>query len=202
MRRNIRRHADRDTRGAVDEQVREAAGEHARLLARLVEVGVPIDGILFEVAEHLVGNLGEARLRVTVSRGRVAVHGAEVAVPIHEHIAHGEILRQTDEGVINGRVAVRMVTTQDVADAGRGLLKRLVRGQIILIHCIQNAPVHGLQAVAHVGQGAPDNHGHGVFHIAGFHLMYKLAGHDRLIREHNILGLVILLMCQGVSSLI
>ena len=52
--RDIRGHADGDAARAVHEQVREAAGEHARLLARFVEVRIPVHGVLFEVAEHLI----------------------------------------------------------------------------------------------------------------------------------------------------
>ena len=52
--RYIRRHADGDAGRAVDEEIREARGEHARLLARLVEVRVPVDSVLVDVAQHLV----------------------------------------------------------------------------------------------------------------------------------------------------
>ena len=41
-------------------------------------------------------------------------------------IAHGEVLRQTHERIIDRRVAVRMIAAQHVADAGRGLFERLV----------------------------------------------------------------------------
>lgn len=51
----------------------------------------------------------------------IAVDGAEVAVAVDEHIAHGEVLRQTHERIIDRRVAVRMIAAQHVADAGRGL---------------------------------------------------------------------------------
>ena len=127
VRRDVRGHADGDAGRAVDQQVREAAGQHARLLARLVKVRVPVDRVLLEVAEHLVGDLRQSGLRVTVGRRGVAVDGAEVAVAVDEHIAHGKILRQTHERVIDRGVAVRVIPTQHVADAGRGFLKWLVR---------------------------------------------------------------------------
>ncbi len=44
---------------------------------------------------------------------------------VDEHIAHGEVLRQTHERIMNRRVAVRMIAAQHVADAGRGLLNGL-----------------------------------------------------------------------------
>ena len=55
VRRDIRRHADGDTAGAVDQQVRESGGQDARLLAALVKVRIPVDGLFVDVAQHLVG---------------------------------------------------------------------------------------------------------------------------------------------------
>ena len=94
-------------------------GQHARLFSRFVEVRVPVDGVLVDVAQHLVAELRHARLGVTVGRGGVAVDGAEVAVAVDERIAHGEVLRQTHQRVVDRRVAVRMIPAQHVADAGR-----------------------------------------------------------------------------------
>jgi len=78
-------------------------------------------------------------------------------VAVDEHIAHGEILRQTDQSVVNGSVAVRMIAAQHVADAGRRLFERLVARQAIFVHGVQDAAMDGFQAVAHVGQRAPDD---------------------------------------------
>ena len=55
VRRDIRRHTDGDTAGAVDQQVRESGGQDARLLAALVKVRIPVDGLFVDVAQHLVG---------------------------------------------------------------------------------------------------------------------------------------------------
>ena len=54
--RNVGGHADSDAGGTVDQQVGEAGGKHARLFAGLVEVGVPVHGVLVDVPEHFVGN--------------------------------------------------------------------------------------------------------------------------------------------------
>ena len=187
VRRDVRCHADGDARRAVDQQVREARGQHARLFSRFVEVRVPIDRVLVDVAEHLVRELGHACLGITVGCGGVAVHGAEVAVSVNQRIAHGEILRQTHHCVIDRRVAVRMIPAQHVAHAGRGFLKRLVRRQVVLIHGVENTPVHGLETVAHIGQRAADNDRHRVVDVRAFHLMDKLRLHDGLLREQNVL---------------
>ncbi len=191
MGRDIGRHTDGDTGRAVDEQVREAAGQDARLLAGLVEVGVPIDGVLINVAQHFVGEPGHTSLGIAVGRRRVAIDGAEVAVPVHEHIAHGEVLRETDEGVVNGGVAVGMVAAEHVANAGGGFFEGFVVRQAVLIHGVEDAAVDGLQTVAHIGQGAANDDGHGVLDVGGRHFMHELARDDLLVGETNVLGLVV-----------
>ena len=57
VRGNICCHADGNAGGAVDKQVWKAARKHTRLFARFVEVGIPVDGILFEITQHFIGDL-------------------------------------------------------------------------------------------------------------------------------------------------
>jgi hypothetical protein len=61
---------------------------------------------------------------------------------------------------------VRVVLTDHVTDDARGLLVGLVPVVVELVHGEQHAAVHGLQAVADIGQRAADDHAHGVIEIA------------------------------------
>ena len=79
---------DRDAARSVDEQVGEPAGEHIGLLHAVVEVGAPGDGVLVEIAEKLQRERAHPRLGISHCGGRIAVGGAEVAVPVHELHAH------------------------------------------------------------------------------------------------------------------
>ena len=47
-----------------------------------------------------------------------------------------------------------------------------------LVHRVQDAPVDGLQAVAHVGQRAPDDDRHRVVEIRSAHLVFERARLD------------------------
>ena len=199
MRWDIGRHTDGDTRRAVDQQIREAGRQNERFLAAFVEVRHPLHRFLVDVAQHLVGELAHTRLGITVGGRGVSVDGAEVAVTVNELITHGEVLRQTHHGVIDGGVAVRVITTQHITDAGRGLLERLVAGQIVLIHCIQDAAVDGLQTVTHIRQCTGDNDGHRVFDEGGLHFLDEVVRHDRLIGILNILRLIITVFCHTLS---
>ncbi len=165
VRRNVRRHTDGDTARAVHQKIRKACGQHAGFLAALVEVRVPVDRILVDVSQHFIGDLRHSRLGVPVGCRRIAVDGAEVSVPVDEHIAHGEVLRKSYQSIINRHVAVRVISAQHVADTGRRLFERLVARQPVLVHGVQDTAVDGLQAVAHVGQCAPDDDRHRIFDI-------------------------------------
>ena len=90
-------------------------------LLAFIEVGNEIDGFLFDVREHFLGDFRKARFGVTHGRRRIAIDRAEVSLAVDERIAHVEILREADERVVDRRVAVRMVFAEDFADDLRAL---------------------------------------------------------------------------------
>ena len=124
----------RDARSAVDEQVGEPAGEHVRLLQGVVEIERKADRILIEVAQKLERERFEPRLGVAHRRRGVAVHRAEIAVPVDERPAHVEVLRHAHHGVVNGAVAVGVVFAHAVADDTRRLLMRFVGQKPHFVH--------------------------------------------------------------------
>ncbi len=42
------------------------------------------------------------------------------------------------------------------------------------MHGVEDAPVDGLEAVAHIGQGARNDHAHGVIEVRGAHLIVDI----------------------------
>src|SRR5699024_3483190 len=158
----------------------------------LVEVGIPVHGILLDLAKHFVGHLGHAGFGVAVGCRGVAVHGAEVAVTVDEGIAHGKVLGQAHQGVIDRGVAMGMVPTQNIAHGGGALAVGLVLGEAVFIHGVEDAPVDGLEAVADVGQRPADDDRHGIVDVGVLHLLHQLGFYDRLVWKSEILGVVIL----------
>ena len=65
---------------------------------------------------------------------------------------------------------MRVILTDDVADDTRRFLRHLVAAN--LAHRIQNAPMHRLQTVAHIGQCSPYDDAHGIRQIARFELLF------------------------------
>ena len=171
VRRNIGRHADRDAAGAVDQQIGKARRQHHRLVLVAVVVGLEIDGVLVDVVEQRHRRLGQPAFGVAHGRRRIAVDRAEIALPVDQLQAHGKILRHAHQRVVDRLVAVRVIFAHHVADHARRFDVFLVGRVALLVHRKENAPVHRLQAVAHVGQRARHDHAHGVIEIAALHFL-------------------------------
>ncbi len=196
VRRNIGRHADRDARGSVDQQVRDARRQDQRLFLRPVVIGAEIHRLLVDIGQQLVADPRHADLGVAHGRGVVAVDRAEVALAVDQHVAQREILCHAHDGVVDRGIAVRMVLTDDVSDDARRLLVGAIPVVRKLVHRVQNAPMHRLETIAHVGQRAPDDYAHRVVEVRPPHLLFE-ADRERFFCElvHARLG------CCGVSAI-
>ena len=176
VRRDVGGHAHRDAGRAVDQQIREPRRHDRGFRLALVVVRLEIDGFFFDVGEQLARDARHAHFGVTHGGRRVAVHRAEVALAIDQHVTHGKRLRHAHERVVHGVVAVRVVFADDVADDACRFLVGLVPVVSELAHGVQDAPVHGLQAVADIGQRAADDDAHGVVEIRLAHLVFEIHG--------------------------
>ena len=171
VRRDVGGHADRDAAGAVDQQVRIFRGKNRGLFFGVVVVRLKVDRILVDIVEQRDRRLRQPRFRVPIGGRRIAVDRAEIALAVDQRHAHGEILRHAHHRVVDRLIAVRMIFTDDVADHARGLHVLLVGRVALLVHRVQDAPVHRLQAVARIGQRARHDHAHGVIEVGAFHLV-------------------------------
>ena len=174
VRRDVGRHADGDAGAAVDDEVGDAGGQDAGLEGGLVVVGDEVDGVHVDVGEHFAGEAGEAGLGVAHGGGRVTVDRAEVALAVDHEVAQREGLGEADHGVVDGGVAVGVVVTHDVADYLGRLGVLLVELEAHLLHAVEDAAVHGLEAVADVGKRTSDDDGHAVVEIGAAHLLFDI----------------------------
>ena len=178
VRRNIGRHADGDAAGAVDQKIGKARRQHHRLVLVAVVVGLEVDGVLVDVVEQRHRRLVEPAFGIAHGRRRIAVDRAEVALPVDQLQAHGEILRHAHQRVVDRLVAVRVIFAHHVADHARRFDVFLVGRVALLVHRIEDAAVHRLQAVAHVRQRPRHYHAHGVIEIRALHLLGDRDGAD------------------------
>ncbi len=175
VRRDVGRHPHSDPGGAVDKQVGEARRQDKGLLLGFVVVRSPLDRVGVDVTQHLGREPRQARLGVP-HRGRwIVVDRAEVALAVDQHVAQRERLRHAGEGVVDRAVAVRVVLAHHLADDEGGLAVGTVGLQGEVVHRVEHPPVHRLQPVADVGQGAADDHAHRVVEIRRAHLVGQLA---------------------------
>src|SRR5467141_1051869 len=162
VRRDVRGHADSDAACAIDQQIRDTRGQDDGLFARLIEVRDEVDGFFFQVGENVFRDLRQPRFGIPHGRRRIAVNGTEVPLPVDQGIAHVEVLRETHHRGINHRLAVRMIVAGSVAANFGALAIAAIRSEAEVVHGHEDAALHGLQPVAHIGQRARDNHAHRV----------------------------------------
>ena len=134
--RDVGGHTHCNAGGTVDQKVRKTGGKHQRLFPVVVVVGSEIHRLLVDIGEHHSSDVAHSGLSITVSGRRVSVHRAKVSVPVHQGIAHGEILCQTHQRIVHRGVAMGMVPAQHRTDGIRRLSVRLVGGQAVFIHGI------------------------------------------------------------------
>ncbi|SPU80182.1 Uncharacterised protein [Brucella suis] len=66
---------------------------------------------------------------------------------------------------------MRVILTHDLTNHTGRLAVGAVIGEIHLVHGMENAPMHRLQAVAHIGQRAAHDHAHGIIKIRPLHFL-------------------------------
>ena len=76
-------------------------GQHHRLFLLAVIGGAEIDRVLVDAVQQRLRGLGQAAFGVAHGGGVIAVDIAEIALAFDQRIAHGEILRQAHQGVID-----------------------------------------------------------------------------------------------------
>ena len=209
VRRNICRHADGDAVRAIDQQVGNAGGQHGGLFRAGVVVIDEIDGVFINIGKQLFRHAGHTALGVPHRRRRVAIDRAEVTLAIDQRIAHGEGLRHTHQRVIERFGIVRMQLAQGLADDFGALDVLAVVQNAHLVHRIKSAAMNGLEAVAHVGQGAADDDGESVVEVRPAHLLFNVDGNHvggagtlRAVRRKRELLIGVLgVVCHKILSL-
>ena len=186
--RDVGGHPDGDAVGAVHQQVRHLGGQHRGDLQGFVVVGNRIYGFLVQIGQQLRRHRRHAHFRVALMRRGVAVYGAEVALAVHQQIAHEEILRHAHDGLVDGAVAVRVVLGHHLAHHVGGFAVRPGVGDAEIVHRVQHPAMHGLQAVAHVRQRPAHDHAHGVVEVGLAQLLLDAAREDVPLRRAWLIG--------------
>jgi hypothetical protein len=71
-----------------------------------------------------------------------------------------------------------MVLAHHFTDDFGALASGLVGRQSHFVHAEEDAAIHGLEAVADIGERAAHNHAHGVIEIRAPHLIFDIDGNE------------------------
>ena len=183
VRRHGARHADGDAARAVDEQVGQLARQHARLHEPLVVVRLEVDGFLVEILHHRHRRRGHARFGVTHRCRRIALDGAEIALLIDQQVARLPILPEVDQRRVDDAFAVGVVVTAGVAADLRALDLLAAGRELEVVHGHEDAPLRGLEPIAHIGQCTIHDRAHRVSQVALVELAVDLEIDDAIVRD-------------------
>ena len=111
---------------------------------RSVVVFNEINRLFFEVSQQRMRQLGHANFGVSHRCRRITIDRAKITLTVNERIAQRERLRHSHNRIVNRRVTVRMVFTDNVTDDTSGLFVCLIPVVVELIHRKQNAAVYRL----------------------------------------------------------
>ena len=165
--------ADGDAAGAVEQRERQARRQLAGLFGGAVVVGHKVHRAFVDLVHQQAGDARQAGLGVAHGGGAVTVPGAEVALPVDQRVALRKVLRHAHQRVVGGLVTVRVKAAQHVAHhagafdgLGTGGAVGPAKAQAHARHAVQNAALHGLLAVTHIGQGAALDHAERVLEVS------------------------------------
>ena len=119
---------------------------------------------------------------------------------VDEHIAHGEVLRQTDQSVVNGSVTVRMITAQYGTDGVGAFSVCLFGIKIVFKHCVKYAPVNGFKSVPDIGQSTLHDNAHRIIKKGISHFLVYFNINDFLIVVANYFISHLLSLLCGIIS--
>ena len=165
MWRDVGRHADGDAGAAVEQQVRQTARHDAWLFRRRVVVRHEIDGVLVDISQDLVRDCRQAGLGVAHGGSAVTVDRAKVSLAIDQGIAHVEVLRQANQRVIDGCIAMRVVVLEYLTDHTGALAVPSVGPHAHFGHGVEHTAVNRLETVPGIRQSALNDNAHGVIEI-------------------------------------
>ena len=114
MRWDIRCHPHSNTRRAINKEVGDSGGQNGRNSFGPIVIVDKVDRFFIEIRKQSMGNLSHADFGVTHGSRGVTVDRPEVSLTIHQWVAQGKILCHSNDGVVDRRVAVGVVFTNDI----------------------------------------------------------------------------------------
>jgi len=174
MRRNIRRHPNRNPAGTVDQKIRKFRRQNNRLHPRLIIVRNKIHRLQLQVLEHIYRRLRQTGLRITHRRRRVGINTPEVPLRVHQQNPHIPVLTHPNQRPVRRLIPMRVIIAARIAHNLGAFAVLRTRTQVQIIHRYQNTPLRRLQTVTHIRQSTGNNHAHRIIQIRRLQLIQNL----------------------------
>ena len=115
MRWNRSRHADRNSAGAIDQQIGKLARQHRRLHPPLIVGRRKIDRIELQILQHQRGDRRHAGLGISHRGRRQSGDRTKVSLLVDQHMTHVPFLRHPHQRRIDDTLTVRVIITAGIA---------------------------------------------------------------------------------------
>ena len=142
--RNVCCHTNSNTDGTVNEEIREPTGKNAGFTGSPVIVVLEINRVLFNIPNHLHGQLSHFGLGITRGCRSIISWATKVALAGSQRVAHAPRLNQPDQSIINCTIAMGVEFTHHVTHHTGALGERFVRAVTTVKHGVDHSPVNGL----------------------------------------------------------
>ena len=140
---------------------------------------LPIDGAEGGFGEQELGVGRELGFGVTHGgEGFGVVYGAPIALTIDQWIATTKGLRHMHHGFVTSAVAVWVEFAEDVADGARRFFVFGAGVESELAHGVEDAALHGFEAVAKTRQGSVEYYVHRVIQVGVLGVFGEVAYFD------------------------
>ncbi len=97
-----------------------------------------------------MGQLIHANFGISHGSGAITIKRPEITLPVDQRITHGKVLGHTNDCVIDGRIAMRMILTDNITDYTRRFFVGLIKGVAQFMHGKQDAPMDRFQSIPYI----------------------------------------------------
>ena len=102
-------------------------------------------------------------------------------MPIDQGHAHRKVLGHPHQGVVDGRIPVGVVLAQHLTHHPGTFPVGPIAGETQLVHRVEDAAMHGFEAIAGIGEGPSHNHAHRILQVGARHLVAEVGLNDPFV---------------------
>ncbi len=186
MRRDIGRHPNSDSRGAVNNQIGDSCGQDHGFIRCFIKIQDKINSFFINISKHLLRKFCKPCLCISVCCWRVSINRAKVSLTINKYVTHVKILGKSHKGIIDCGISMRMVSLQHFSYNTCTFGIFFAGQQSFPEHCIQYSSLNRLEPIFYIRQGPSHYYAHCVIKIRSPHFFFNIYSQSR--HSHSFLN--------------